>query len=449
MPYNFESTSHKISGSDVIKETFLQDLENQKFLLVAQNLNLGTTELKETNWKKEPITKNTIRYKEGETKGRSIKELAANAGFDAKEIKNPAILVSHTPPFHADDLMAVALMIKYFNSKNQPTEIVLTRDQKVIDQAHAAVDVGGAYSEKTLRFDHHQLKTSDKAATGLVANFLQKEAGFSWISKLKPTLEKIDKADLGNTEIPEELTLSEGISNFNTTWKEKAQDPKMQFFKALCIVEESLDQAIATLEIQPYKNLSEEFEKNLLENKTVGERRIEVQAHMTEGEKLFIKAAEMGKKDGIAHTTQGIDFYRLLSKDHLSSTPKQEASALKAINYITFESTSGCFNAIAAPKAENKMEQKHPFPQSWRGKRGQELLDEISKSTGGKFPPVPQEKANEYFCHNAGFFLAIPESKTFSSAVNYCAALAKERDKPQKDKEPTTHKDLWGRGGPI
>lgn len=94
------------------------------------------------------------------------------------------------------------------------------------------------------------------------------------------------------------------------------------------------------------------------------------------------------------------------------------------------------------------MEQNHPFPEAWRGKRGQDLVEAISQSvgaTGGNFPPVPADKANEYFCHNAGFFLTAPDQALFNTAIDYCATIAKTKENPRKE-DKLKNKDKWGRG---
>lgn len=221
MSYQFRSCRY-ITDNEQRKtkqEYFLQDFENQKFLLVSKDIDSQEVEFFNSNYNKEKTSNTPLQRLNGA--GLNLGTILERAGITPKDIPAEATLVSHSPPFHADDLVACALMGKYWESKGIPYSIILTRDQKVIEKADVAVDVGGEHLESNLRFDHHQLKDSEKAATGLVANFLQKQGGFSWIEKLKPTLEKIDKADLGKPNIPQDLKLSEVLGNFNPTWKEK------------------------------------------------------------------------------------------------------------------------------------------------------------------------------------------------------------------------------------
>lgn len=61
-------------------------------------------------------------------------------------------IVTHNGRFHTDDLLAVsALLMKFPES-----EVVRSRDEKVIEAADIVVDVGHIHDPKKLRFDHHQ-----------------------------------------------------------------------------------------------------------------------------------------------------------------------------------------------------------------------------------------------------------------------------------------------------
>jgi uncharacterized UPF0160 family protein len=423
MGYCFVSTQFKSEPRETYQEYFLTDFENQKSLIVSKSLNSDKIEIFKATTNKEKISTNPI--KTIASKGATLNSILREVGLDGSNIPQEANLVSHSPPFHADDLMACALVGKYYESQGIPYSITLTRDQEIINKADAVVDVGGVHDPKKLRFDHHQLKASSKAATGLVAEFLKDKEGFDWVYGLNSTLEKIDKADLGTMTSPEESKVSEALCHFNPTWKETQNH---QFFQALNVLNECLENSLSSIETRPKESMGELFEKQLLNHPTTIQREFDTRTHQTEGSQKFIAAALKGQKSGITKTQQGIDFYPLLTKDYLKSCPPSTRRALESIKYITFKTPQGAINAIAAPKAENRMEQKHPFPQEWRGKRGQELVDAISKSTGENFPPVPQDKANEYFCHGAGFFLTAPDKATFNKAINYCATLAKAKE---------------------
>lgn len=62
-------------------------------------------------------------------------------------------LVTHSGPFHADEVFAVALFKIYWP---EPFKIVRSREPKVIKAADIVVDVGREYDPARRRFDHHQ-----------------------------------------------------------------------------------------------------------------------------------------------------------------------------------------------------------------------------------------------------------------------------------------------------
>jgi uncharacterized UPF0160 family protein len=431
--------------ANTFQEYLLRDFESQRSLIASKDLASKKIYTYESDSHFESSLPHSSSKNPSNHNGGDLEESLRQTGIKIDPIKKEVVIATHSPPFHADDLMACVLMAKYYEKKEQPYSLIFTRDQKVIDQADVVIDVGGSYQEDKLRFDHHQLKDSNKAATGLVAQFLQEQMGLKWAKHLMPTLEKIDKADLGKANTVNDLKISELLSNFNPTWEEKPND---QFYEAFQIIKDCLDKSLEKIEANPSLDLSEIFERELLKNPIVKIRENQVQAAKKKGDEMFLAAAIDGKESGIAVTQQGIDFYSLFSQSYLDSCPKDHSKAINSINYIKFNTPTGANNAIAAPKPNNRMEQKHPFPEAWKGKRGQELVDQINKSTGGGFPPVSQEKANEYFCHGAGFFLTAPDINVFNAALNHCARIAKEKDIPDK-MEQLKNNEKWGRGGPM
>ncbi|MFT5458962.1 MAG: uncharacterized UPF0160 family protein [Myxococcota bacterium] len=85
-----------------------------------------------------------------------------------------AVLVAtHSGPFHADDVMAVAL-VRVFHDAD--AEVIRTRDSGRIAAADIVVDVGGIYDPPAGRFDHHQAAyTGPLSAAGMVLRWLTDE----------------------------------------------------------------------------------------------------------------------------------------------------------------------------------------------------------------------------------------------------------------------------------
>lgn len=67
---------------------------------------------------------------------------------------------THSRKFHADEVMAIALLIKYhFNGRAY--DVIRTRDNGILDRAKSntsafVIDVGFSYDSEMLNFDHHQ-----------------------------------------------------------------------------------------------------------------------------------------------------------------------------------------------------------------------------------------------------------------------------------------------------
>jgi len=79
-------------------------------------------------------------------------------------------VASHNGPFHADDVMAYALIRSFFDTS---ATIIRTRDPDRIDAAGIVIDVGGIYDPERLRFDHHQSTyTGPLSAAGMVLEWL-------------------------------------------------------------------------------------------------------------------------------------------------------------------------------------------------------------------------------------------------------------------------------------
>lgn len=80
------------------------------------------------------------------------------------------IVATHDGPFHADDVMAFALLRTFVASN---ARAVRTRDPERIARADAVIDVGGVYDPASLRFDHHQQDyTGPRSAAGMVLDWL-------------------------------------------------------------------------------------------------------------------------------------------------------------------------------------------------------------------------------------------------------------------------------------
>ena len=80
------------------------------------------------------------------------------------------VVATHSGPFHADDVLAWALISVF---RHPDAQLIRTRDQSEIDAADIVVDVGGDYDVARCRFDHHQTSYQGPlSSAGMVLDWL-------------------------------------------------------------------------------------------------------------------------------------------------------------------------------------------------------------------------------------------------------------------------------------
>lgn len=83
----------------------------------------------------------------------------------------PTTVATHSGPFHADDVLAWALIRTFFDAE---ADLIRTRDQALIDTADVVIDVGGLYDPPSFRFDHHQQEYQGSlSSAGMVLSWLE------------------------------------------------------------------------------------------------------------------------------------------------------------------------------------------------------------------------------------------------------------------------------------
>jgi uncharacterized UPF0160 family protein len=82
----------------------------------------------------------------------------------------PLRCATHDGPFHADDVLAFAL-IRAFSDPD--ATVTRTRDTALLDAADLVFDVGGSFDPAARRFDHHQASyTGPLSSAGMVLDWL-------------------------------------------------------------------------------------------------------------------------------------------------------------------------------------------------------------------------------------------------------------------------------------
>lgn len=166
-------------------------------------------------------------------------------------------IVTHNDRFHADDVFALAVIRIRFG--DEITEVIRSRDEKIIESGDIVFDVGGVNDPDKNRFDHHQIEGGGKRENG----FPFPAFGLVWkkwgedICESKEAAEILDKKvvqpidanDNGyafyeyNQDDVREYVPDVFLMSFGATWKEEENYDKA-YLEAVDIAEKILRREI-------------------------------------------------------------------------------------------------------------------------------------------------------------------------------------------------------------
>lgn len=163
------------------------------------------------------------------------------------------MIYTHSETFHPDEIMAIALLSKFWFKKNVDNlSIVRTRNKEVLDKmletSHFVIDVGRKYSSEKFNFDHHQKDLTETwsdgcplSSCGMIYLFLKNEGllkplSESVVLELETLVKQIDLTDNGLSE----WKYSSIFSNFNRDPKDEKNQYE-HFRKALVFAEQFLE----------------------------------------------------------------------------------------------------------------------------------------------------------------------------------------------------------------
>ena len=173
-------------------------------------------------------------------------------------------IATHNGSFHIDDLFAVGCVQKIITTikPEVSTEVIRTRDAKVINEADWVVDVGKVYDHKARRYDHHQLgaPTRDNNVPYAAFGLIWKHWGGLLCNGNELVAEKIDREFIQMLDGPDNgfetsqslidggrvPALSMLASLWRPAWNEKSETNDDAFMDLLPIVEKVLDKLIDT-----------------------------------------------------------------------------------------------------------------------------------------------------------------------------------------------------------
>ena len=191
------------------------------------------------------------------------------------------VIGTHSGPFHADDVMACAILQLHPDYKTAVIE--RSRDQAVLDNCHIVVDVGGEFCHEKRRYDHHQkdfyftmerlsdgkIRSKTKlSSAGLIFYYygeavirdhlgLEKDKDMSkteWIFKrlYNYLINEIDFIDNGGAPSSYQIIktgFTQRISRLNPRWDQEDADFDGQFKKALSRATEEFLETLMSIEL--------------------------------------------------------------------------------------------------------------------------------------------------------------------------------------------------------
>jgi uncharacterized UPF0160 family protein len=264
------------------------------------------------------------------------------------------IIATHSGPFHADDVFAVALLDLFYP---HPIEVVRTRDRDTIEAADIVVDVGYVYDPAEMRFDHHQpTYEGQKSSVGMVLGWLE-EAGhiIPFLANFlrQNLVDELDDADTNGTA----SAMSLFIWNMNTVKAMPSEADHREAFdtalsNAKAILRATLKAGVAAMEQQ------EALEKIVSE-----------QAH----EDIVVFPHYM--KDLVFRVAQA----------HLTA------------KFVVWQAGDDAWMVQCVPPVEDRQAQRLPFPKEIRGLRGSDLEQAVDVDLG------VAQKPESVFIHTGGF----------------------------------------------
>lgn len=150
-------------------------------------------------------------------------------------------VVTHNGIFHADEVVAIAII----RMLREDLNIIRTRDPEIIKHATVAIDVGGVYDVRMVRYDHHQKDFNEYyedgtkyASAGLIwlnhgHELLQKYVPYHFtvtgdhhpyqeydglyqeLQQIIKTIDAVDNGQMDKVGVTKQVTLSQIISTFN------------------------------------------------------------------------------------------------------------------------------------------------------------------------------------------------------------------------------------------
>ncbi len=276
------------------------------------------------------------------------------------------LLGTHDGPFHADDVLAAALIRAFLDPD---ARVVRSRDPEVLAMADVVYDVGGVFDPATRRFDHHQRDyEGNRSSAGMVLDWLEAEGHVApAVAELlrSKLVDYVDAVDVGAR------TPSEGVPCFSMlvgVLVERGDSPD----SLLHWYERAASMAL-----------------DVVESLQVGYERGEADA-------AEVRAA-MRKAESGGRSVLELDRYLKWKPTYFADDGAEHPT-----EFVLFP-TNRDWRVVTIPVAPDTREDKRKLPEAWAGLEG-EALSEVTGVSGA------------VFCHR-NRFIAVFETKEAALAA--------------------------------
>ncbi|MFT4978033.1 MAG: uncharacterized UPF0160 family protein [Myxococcota bacterium] len=260
----------------------------------------------------------------------------------------PTLAATHSGPFHADDVLAWALIKTFYDAD---ATLLRSRDPDALQKADIVFDVGGTFDPKIRRFDHHQHDyTGPLSSAGMVLGWLQEQAHID-----------DDLAELLRERL---VNYVDAVDNGRQT-----PDPTIPCFP----------QIVGTLNSGCIELA--DFDDSFL---CAGE----VARQFVEG----IASGLREQKAGAAAVVDAMDVAAAAGSNLLfldryhrwKHTYFEHGGVEHPTEFVVHPGVDGRWRAVAVPPIPGSFAQKRPFPESWAGLRDGALAA-VTGAAGARF----------------------------------------------------------------
>ena len=249
----------------------------------------------------------------------------------------PLSIATHNGTFHADDVLAVALIRAFLDEE---ATVDRTRDPDRLARADVVIDVGGEYDPIRRRFDHHQKSyTGPLSSAGMVLKWLleqgRMEPGLHDLLRTR-VVDYVDDVDNGRVEplahVPCFATMVQAANRGALTLADFDRRFEEAVFMADVLVAGVVGDHQEMVEAQ-------------------AEVRLAMDQAAATGSNLLVLARYLRWKPA---------YFALGGEVHPTE-------------FVTMPGLDGSARVIAIPPQEGSFAQKRPLPASWAGLVDQEL----------------------------------------------------------------------------